>query len=573
MRPHIRLKMPGSKSITNRALLASALSKGKSIIKNALDSDDTAVMIAALRNLGIKIKKSKNTLLVSGGTLKRFKKTIHCGNSGTTIRFLASVLASQPFESALTGDKRMRSRPIQDLTDALNQLGAKVTTKNGFPPIKISKPICGNECFIKGNVSSQFLSGLLLAAPLAKTPVIINIKGELISKPYVDLTIDVMKRFGVKVKREGYRRFFIKAPQKYSAREFFIEGDASSATYFWGISALSGKKIEITNIPKNSLQPDARILEKIQNLKFKSRINCADFPDGAMTLAVLCAFLKGKIRLTGLSNLRVKECDRLRALATELNKIGCKTKELKDGLKIHGDPEKLHGAKIKTYSDHRIAMCFGMAGVFLPGIKIKNPSCVRKTYPNFWKDLQRVKTHLKKQNIILSGMRGSGKTRLGTHIAKKIKRDFFDLDALIEKSARKKIADIVKEKGWRFFRALESKAVRKISGRTGVVISTGGGTLINPKNTRLLKQNGKIFFLECPVEILTHRIKKSKARPSLTGKNFIEELSQVYRQRKLLYYKTADFVLDASRQSNDKIRDLNNKAEKLCKIAARWGIT
>ncbi len=385
-----------------------------------------------------------------------------------------------------------------------------------------------------------------------------------------------MNAFGILCKRDGYKKFFVKAGQKYRARHFKIEGDASSASYFWGISALTGTLIDVANVPKDSLQADIRFLAAVQKLLSNSQrlsINCSDFPDSAMTLAVLSAFRKGKTTLTGLANLRVKECDRLRALAAELKRIGCRARELPDGITIDGNPKKLRPAKIKTYHDHRMAMCFGMASVALPGLRIENPGCVRKTYPNFWKDLARVKTLLQEKNLVLTGMRGSGKSRIGALLGRALGRRFIDIDDLIEEKEKKSISEIVSRRGWKYFRFLERKTVQKLASMRQTIIATGGGTLMDQRNAKILKQNAKIVFLECPVKILRRRISASSHRPSLTGKkNFLDELAEIYEKRKQKYESVADAIVDVSRQTKKKRDDFSVKTEQLISLMKRWGM-
>lgn len=575
----IEIQVPGSKSITNRALLLAALAKGTSELKDALESDDTKHMIAALRNAGVKISRKSRIIRIRGGKIRKSRHPIFCGNSGTVMRFLGAILAAQKFESVLIGDKRMNERPIADLLQALNQLGAKVGAlkKNGLPPIKVSGPLRGGVCRIKGNVSSQFLSGLLLAAPLAEKNVTIFVKGDLVSKAYVDVTLSLMEKFGVQVKRVGYRKFSIRAPQRYHARKMEIEGDASSASYFWGISTLTGETIDVINIPKTSLQPDL-IFKNILSNSFLSstttyHLQPTTFPDSAMTLAVLAVFRKGKTILTGLANLRVKECDRLHALTMELRKIGARVKELKDGLEINGNPEKLRGAKIKTYNDHRIAMCFGMVGFVLPGMKIENPSCVKKTYPNFWKDLHALKKKFHEKNIILTGMRGSGKSRLGALLGRWLGRRFYDIDELIEQKAKISIPKIVARHGWRYFRRLESQMVKRLRNIRFAVIATGGGTLMYSLNVKILRRNGKIIFLESAVASLKKRLAKHYDRPPLTrGEDFLSELETIYRRREKRYREIADAVIDVSHQTGKKKRDFDRKLKRILPVISRFGL-
>lgn len=555
----ISVKVPGSKSITNRALILAAAAKTTSYLIDGLESDDTIVMKKALTQLGVKIKKHKNVLtIVPPRRYKQVTKPIYCGNSGTTIRFLTALLATQTNEYILNGDERMRERPIQDLGDALIQLGVEVTylRKNGFVPIKIKGPFTNNECTVKGIVSSQYLSALLMAAASSTKKVKINISGPLVSKPYVDITRALIKEFDKKIT---------------------IEGDASAATYFWGIGELTGVEISITNVPTETLQPDYMIkdlLRKIrQNEGGSMSIDATHFPDGAMTAIVFSAFIKGKWTFTGLHNLRVKESDRLYALTTELRRIGATVQEKKDGIVVTGNPEKLHKANIRTYNDHRIAMCFGMAQVVIPGIKIMDPGCVRKTYPNFWKDIAKVKKMLQKKNIVLIGMRGCGKTKLGKELSKQLDRDFIDTDIEIEKRIKMSVNNFVERKGWDAFRKVERLVVERVSKLHGTVISTGGGVPIAPLNSSALKKNGHILYLHCSEETLRKRLALSKHRPSLTtAKNPADEVGEVLKKRLPVYRSTADSELDVSSQSNQIKRDIKRKTADIMKIVRRWGI-
>src|SRR3989339_999608 len=412
-----KIEIPGSKSITNRALLLAALADGNSEISNALLSDDTKYMLEGLKKCGIKIrKKGKNKYLITGnkGKFNILKsKTFFLGNVGTATKFLTAPLSFCANKKIrVTGDKRMQERPIQDLIDGLNQLGAKVYSEknNQCPPIIIEKQAVGGKCVIPGDKSSQYFSALLFAAPLAKKDIIIEVKGDLVSKSYIDLSLDIIKTFGVKIQNKNYKQFIIKAGQKYKTKNYKVEADASSATYFAAIAAATKSKIHITNLNPSSKQGDMEFLEILKKMgvsikKYKNKgveisgksklkplgkINLNNMPDGAMTVAILCALTKGKSQLTGLQNLRLKETDRLRALSYELQKTGCDCQETKDGLIINGNPEKLHGAEIKTYDDHRMAMCFAVLGTAIAGITIINPDCVKKTYPDFWTDLKKL---------------------------------------------------------------------------------------------------------------------------------------------------------------------------------------
>ena len=404
--------VPGSKSYTNRALPIAAMADGISTLRGALVSDDTRVARAALDNLGVGVDGVDGDFVVHGmgGRFDEPGAPLFLGNSGTATRFLTAMMTVQGFPSVVTGNARMQERPIADLLDALNALGAEAASErgNGCPPVRIgAQRLQGGRATVSGAISSQFLSALLMAAPYAQQDVMLEVRDTLVSVPYVDLTLDIMGRFGVEVEHDDYRRFRIRGRQVYAARDYAIEGDASSASYFWGLAALLGQSVCVTNVPPDSVQGDTRFLHVLERmgctvsrrqgwqvagprkLRPLGDIDLNALPDAAMTVAVLAAFCDGDTRLGNIGNLRVKETDRLHALATELGKIGAAVEELPDGLHVRGNPEALHGAEIDTYDDHRMAMCFGMAGARLAGIRIREPGCVAKTYPGFWDDLRR----------------------------------------------------------------------------------------------------------------------------------------------------------------------------------------
>ena len=405
--------VPGSKSYTNRALTIAAMADGQSTLRGALVSDDTRVARAALEDLGIKVDFDEGAFRVHGmgGRFSDPGVPLYLGNSGTATRFLTAMMTLQGFSSVITGNERMQERPIADLLTALNELGAEAVSErgNGCPPVHVGGTrMQGGRATVSGAISSQFLSALLMAAPYAQQDVTLEVRDTLVSVPYVDLTLDIMARFGVEVEHDDYKLFRIPGRQVYTARDYQIEGDASSASYYWGLAALLGQSMCVTNVPSDSVQGDTHFLQVLermgctvsqrggwhvagpQQLRPLGDIDLNALPDAAMTVAVLAAFCEGESRLCNIGNLRVKETDRLHALVTELRKIGAAVTELPDGLLIQGDPDALHGAEIDTYDDHRMAMCFGMAGARLPGIRIREPGCVAKTYPEFWDDLGRI---------------------------------------------------------------------------------------------------------------------------------------------------------------------------------------
>jgi len=395
------VEIPGSKSYTNRALLIAALADGITVLRRVLMSDDTIYMIRALKQFGLRIEEKEDSLIVNGGHFHAPKKVINVGNAGTTMRFLATFSSLAEGKVTITGSKRMQERPIQDLLDGLFQLGVNAYSKkgNGCPPVIIEGRLEGGKCSMNGEKSSQYFTSILMCAPYAQRGVEIEVAGDLASKPYIDVTIDIMKDFGVKVVNDNYKRFIVKGSQEYRPREYFIEGDASNASYFLAAGAVSGKGVRVANINPNSKQGDikfASVLEKM-GCKITYRkdwieaegrelkgidIDMNAMPDVVQTLAVVALFAKGPTRIRNVPNLRIKETDRIKALAIELRRIGAKVKEFEDGIEI--TPGKYHGAAIETYDDHRMAMSFAVAKLKIPGIKIKNPRCVRKSFPDFW---------------------------------------------------------------------------------------------------------------------------------------------------------------------------------------------
>ncbi len=416
----ITFNVPGSKSITQRALITSALATGDSRLYHPLDSEDTRLLRKALRNFGINIDDSKSIWEIKGsnGKITCPNNEIFMGNNGTGIRFLISVSALCNGSTVLTGNSRMMERPAGPLLDALKQLGVNAFSINntGCPPVKIiSEGLRGGSVNLSASISSQFLSSLLLVAPYAKDPITITLDGKLVSRPYVNITLRVMEDFGVKVKEEG-NKFNIPL-SKYKGIDYKIEADASSASYFFGAAAITSSSIRIENLPPEPIQGDAQfcdILGKMGCIVNKSKngtvvtgpgldklhgieIDMSKWPDVVPTLAVVAAFAQGKTIIKNVEHLRVKETDRIKAVVTELNKIGCEAEELPDGMIINGDPNRLRPATINTYDDHRIAMCFAIAKLLIPEISFDDKDVVKKSFPEFWNYWNRLERELKNQ--------------------------------------------------------------------------------------------------------------------------------------------------------------------------------
>lgn len=403
------IRPPGSKSITNRALVCAALAEGISRLTGALDSEDTRVMIEGLGQLGIEVESSEagKTLVVhgAGGNIPALEADLFCANSGTTVRFLAALATLGHGSFRLDGVERMRQRPIDDLLTALNQLGTRALSENndGCPPVIVhANCLSGGTAKIRGDISSQFLSGLLMAAPAAKSTVELVIEGPLVSQPYVRMTLAVMRAFEVEVQTTAALDRFIVEPQQYQPTPFWIEPDASAASYFWAAAAVTGGEVTVQGLTRDSLQGDVAFVDCLDQMGCEVRrgadsitvigrelhgidVDMNAISDTVQTLAVVALFAKGPTTIRNVAHVRHKETDRIAAVATELRKLGANVIEREDGLTI--EPGQLRGATIDTYNDHRMAMSFAIAGLRVSGVRIANPKCVEKTYPEFFRDL------------------------------------------------------------------------------------------------------------------------------------------------------------------------------------------
>lgn len=420
----VRLSLPGSKSFANRALVCAALAGRPCSLSNLSLGDDTALMLNVLADLGwsvrgrgvnVEIKPAARPKATARGGLA----TIFTGAAGTATRFACALLTVTPGRFILDGNKRMRERPMGDLIAALRQLGAKISEKGkpGCVPLEIEgASLRGGTCLLSGEVSSQFLSALLLVAPMVGGGVEIEVRGELVSKPYVDITLSVMRAFGLPdscIKRDGYRKFVVK-PGTYGCERYECPPDATAASYFWGAAAVTGGTCVIDGLTRQDVQGDVHFVDALERmgcqvlefpnglgvrgqspLRSAGTVPCDAMPDCAQTLAVVCAFAQGTSRLTGLSTLRVKETDRIAALQAELKKLGVGTRAGQDWLEIDGlgsraqSPERKRRVRsqkaptIQTYEDHRMAMSFAIAGLVTP-LRIAHPEVVSKSFPGFW---------------------------------------------------------------------------------------------------------------------------------------------------------------------------------------------
>ena len=428
------VRVPGSKSLTNRALLIAALAKGKTTLSNALFSDDSHYFANALQKSGFDVlldaKNKSMTIIGLGGEIPAQKANLFIGNAGTAARFLTAFLTLGNGEYILDGEPRMRERPIGDLVDALEELGAKIQSPRSddfsrpereglkplpregdeiYPPLKIAAShLKGGKTQIAGNISSQYLSALLMIAPYAQNPIEIEIITELNSKPYIDMTLSIMRDFGVDVERNGYKSFKIK-PTLYSPiSNYKIESDASAASYFFAAPSVCGGTVCVENISRKSVQGDIDFLDVLTEMGCKINesdnsievigatklsgvdVNMRHISDTAQTLAAIAPFASSPTRIRGIASARVKETDRVSAVCTELKRLGVKVEEYEDGMKIY-PCENIKPATIQTYNDHRMAMAFSLIGLRVPNIEIENPDCVSKTFPNYFNVLDKLR--------------------------------------------------------------------------------------------------------------------------------------------------------------------------------------
>jgi len=401
------ITVPGSKSYTHRIFIAAALADGASTVVNALDSEDTRLTLQALVQMGAGAQKSDTVVIAGfGGRPQPCTEPIYLGNSGTSIRLLTGIAALGSGRYRLTGTERMGQRPIADLLEGLSQIGvaARSELNNGCPPLELEGgTISGQRLQIACRESSQYLSSLLLLAPCTRKGLDITVVGDPVSKPYIDMTVTIMERFGIEVRRDKYRRFTVAGGQRYQPGTYVVEPDCSQASYFWGAAAISGASIKVKAITQESGQGDLRLVRVLAEMGCKVvyeedgitltgnalhgiTVDMGDMPDMVPTLAVVAAYAQGQTVIRNVAHLHGKESDRLQAMAAELSKMGIDARSGDSDLVITGG--RPQGVEIETYDDHRIAMSFAVAGLKAPGTIIRNPGCVAKSFPRFWEVLE-----------------------------------------------------------------------------------------------------------------------------------------------------------------------------------------
>lgn len=418
--PDATVAVPGSKSLTNRALVMAALADGRSRLINALFADDTVVMVESLRRLGFAVDVDERALEMRvegrGGIIPAGAADLFVGGAGTAARFLTAMVCLGSGRYRLDGTARMRERPVGDLVDALTTLGASVTATRGSLPLLIeARGLRGGRAAVRGDVSSQFVSAVLMAAPYAAGDVELLVEGRLVAAPYVAMTLAAMAAFGIEVEHDGLRRFLVRAGQRYRPRDYAVEPDASGAAYFFAAAAITGGRVRVPGLSSASLQGDARFVDVLEQMGCRVErapdaltvggrgwpgdargdvlrgvdVDLGAMSDQTMTLAAIAPFAAGPTRIRGVAHIRHQESDRLAATAAELRRLGQEVEEFDDGLAV--TPRPVRPAVVQTYDDHRLAMAFAITGLRAPGIAIADPGCVAKTFPDFFGRLERLR--------------------------------------------------------------------------------------------------------------------------------------------------------------------------------------
>ncbi len=561
------VRLPGSKSISNRVLLLAAMAEGETEVRDLLASDDTERMLEALKALGVGVLDlgaQSWSIKGCGGLFPVKQAELFLGNAGTAFRPLTAALALAGGDYILKGVARMHERPIGDLVDGLRQLGADVTYlgNEGFPPLQLkpAKIQPGGVVKVRGDVSSQFLTGLLMALPLTGETVTVDVVGELISKPYIEITLAIMARFGVVVQREGWQRFVVSAGSRYvSPGTVYVEGDASSASYFLALGAMGGGPVRVEGVGQDSIKGDVKFAEALAKMGamiemgpnwMEARapqaglvavdLDCNHIPDAAMTLATTALFAKGTTTLRNIASWRVKETDRIAAMAAELRKLGADVEEGQDFIRV--TPACLKPAAIDTYDDHRMAMCFSLAAFGTP-LRINDPKCVVKTFPDYFKRLSSVTKSV--PVIAIDGPSASGKGTVAARVAAALGFGYLDSGALYRLTA---LAAKQAGVGW-----AEEVGVAAIAAGLDVEFSVGdirlNGQLVGDaiRTEEISAGASKVAALPAVREALLFRQRVFNKAPGLVGDGR-DMASVVFPQARLKVFLTASAEARAARR-------------------------
>ncbi len=563
----VRLNLPGSKSQANRLLVLAALLPGKRLLAGLPRSEDVTLMIEGLRTLGYALQDVPghlDRLHVEGGPPPSSGEgVIDCGLAGTTSRFLTAVAAVTPGRWTLTGTKRLAERPIAPLLHGLRALGARIESDHDRLPLRIDGgPLAGNTVKLDTSESSQFLSALLLIAPVLGERFRVETFGEIPSRPYVDLTKSALDRLGWTL-QEDRGRFAVRPVKEKRRRVLVIDTDWSAAGAWFVLDALTCSRFSDSQLWKGGReQGDRRIPWTLRSMTGSDPLSiCVDgFPDQLMNLAVFAAHRHGRTRFVGASNLREKECDRLAVLVREFRKAGIRAEETADGVLIEG-PNRLCPAELDPEGDHRMAMAFGILAMLHEGIRILDPQCVDKSYPGFFDDLAAARKS--PRCVALIGMRAVGKTTLAGALAQRLGAAFRDTDGLVEGLFARRIPDIVRDEGWDAFRRAEEDAVT-LALEPGTVAAVGGGAVESPLVRRRLQDRAVVVWVREEPEVVAERVRADGGRPSLTGEDPASEIRTIMAAREPLYQSLADIELPPGLSLDERVEACLSNLENLC---------
>lgn len=562
----LSLDLPGSKSHANRAIVAAALSAGETLLRGATPCEDVSLAVANLQRMGFDLEwlpSARDCLRIRGGLptaapASRTPVELHCGNAGTTLRFLTSVACLVPGDWIVTGSERMCQRPIAELAAALRMLGAEVEDRSGCPPLRIrGGALRGGEAGLDASRSSQFLSSLLLVGPALPAGLRVRLAGPPTSPTYVALTESVLADFGARSSRREHQ-FEVESRPYVAPGDYSIEGDWSAAGAYFVLEALTGSRFVGANLVASPGQGDQEVpaLLRAMGLAGDRSVDCTSMPDQLMNLAVFAAFRRGTTTFHGAANLRHKECDRLAVITEQLGRAGVKINETTDGVVVRG-PLEPRPAVLDPHDDHRMAMAFAVLGAVTGGIEILQTECVKKSYPEFFTDFQSLGQS--PRCIAVVGMRGAGKSTFAGDLALELGLDLLDTDERFVRG-HGEIGPFVEANGWPAFREAEERIVAE-SLAAGGVVALGGGALESEQTRRRL--DAQVVYLQEPVATLVRRLQHG-SRPALTDLDLEQEVRTVLERREPIFRAASTIAVPPGLTREQRVAFVTGRLRSFC---------